>query len=460
MQPNTRKLLIGILLCGLILRMCAVMWFNPPAFSDDKDYKEIARNITEGRGYTLEGKPTAYRTPGYPIVIACTYKLFGYTNYPIRILQVFLDLGSCFLLFLIGRKFFSERVALLASGIFAFFPAQILYTCEFMTETSFTFILLLIVWLVLSNNSLHGIQRNVVIGLLIGIAILIRSTALLLPFIIMLSRWKFGLSLRKNLIGLAVISVTAVVILSPWLVRNYSTFHRISITSNTGVNFWIGNHAGASGSYSFPKDNNPLEEIKDNYECSDLGMKLGKEFITAHPGEYLILLAKKFAHFFSADYWLMTTIQYFPNAKEYPNAASLFSKINPWLFWSIQLPFVLILLAGTFGLVCRGTSEQNITFILWTTILYWLVVHLIFYAGARYRFPIVPFIILAAAYAWYLWRERRYCCTKIRTALFVILIALFLGGWIAEYVTIRTKAVPFLPVPTSSYDRFTKIIDR
>jgi 4-amino-4-deoxy-L-arabinose transferase-like glycosyltransferase len=450
MQPNNRKLLIGILLCGLILRMCAVMWFDPPAFSDDKDYKEIARNVAEGKGYLFEGKPTAYRTPGYPLFIAGMYTLFGYSEYPVRILQVFLDLGSCFLLFLLGKKFFSERVGLLATGILALFPAQILYACQFMTETSFTFLLLLIVWLVASDESTRTTQHTIVIGVFIGLAILIRSTAALLPLIILLVQWKLGYSLRKNLLGLGFITTTALIVISPWLVHNYATFHRISITSNTGVNFWIGNHSGAGGSYSFPKNDNPLEGIGDDYERSDLGMKLGKEFITAHPGEYSMLLAKKFAHFWSADYWLMMTFHPFPDAKDYPNAATLFSKMNPWLLWSIHLPFILILLAGTFGLVCYAARENKIIFILRSVILYWLAVHLAFYAGARYRFPIVPFFILAAAYAWYLWREGNFHCTKTRKTIIVVLTVLFFSGWIAEYITIRIKTVPYPPIPTGS----------
>src|ERR1700690_1738020 len=142
--PPNRKFLFGIIVVAVLLRIGAVALFHPPLISDDRDYDAIARSLAHGDGFKLDGNPTAYRLPGYPLLLAATYAVFGDSKTPIRIIQVIADVISCLLLFSIGKKMFSEKVGLLAAAILALFPIQVLYVSHLMTETIFTTILLLI----------------------------------------------------------------------------------------------------------------------------------------------------------------------------------------------------------------------------------------------------------------------------------------------------------------------------
>ena len=155
-SPANRKFLLGIIVVAAILRVGTIALFHPPLISDDKDYDAIARSLVHGDGFTLDGNPTAYRLPGYPLLLAATYAVFGDSKTPIRMLQVAADVISCLLLFGIGKKMFSEKVGLLAAAILALFPIQILYVSHLMTETIFTTILLLIVWIVVEENESYG----------------------------------------------------------------------------------------------------------------------------------------------------------------------------------------------------------------------------------------------------------------------------------------------------------------
>ena len=165
-------------------------------------------------------------------------------------------------------------------------------------------------------------------------------------------------------------------------------------------------------------------------------------FITSHPEEYPLLLAKKWAHFFATDYWLALSVDPIPNSKGYPNAATLFSRINPWITWGIQLPFMIVLLAGTFGLLIPEARDKRLAFIMKAVPLYWLAAHLIYFANARHRFPIVPLLMLGAAYGWQMRREGWRGWPSWRSALLVVLITVFVAGWIAEYATLRMKTLP------------------
>ena len=115
-KPENRKLLIGILLVALALRIGSLVFFQPPLTSDDKDYDAIARSIAHGGGYALDNKPTAFRAPGYPLLLAVSYAVLGDLQTPIRMLQVIADLFSCLLVFSIGKKAFTEKVGLAAAA--------------------------------------------------------------------------------------------------------------------------------------------------------------------------------------------------------------------------------------------------------------------------------------------------------------------------------------------------------
>ena len=443
MNPTNRKWLFAIIGIAAVLRCGTMFIFHPPLISDDRDYDAIARSIAGGEGYTLDGKPTAYRLPGYPFLLAGTYALFGDSKTPIRVLQTLFDLVSCLLLFAIGKKLFSEKVGLVAAAVLAFFPIQILYVSHLMTETLFTTILLLIIWTALiESKDSPPTGNDIVLGALIGVSTLIRTSVLLLPLLIFLWRWKGGLPFKANLRSLAVVSIAVFCVTSPWLVRNYSEFHRLSLTSNVGVNFWQGNHSGASGAFSYPKENNPLLAVEDDFERSDLGMKLGIEFIESKPIEYCMVLGKKFVRFFSADYWLMMTMQYKQEWAHAPNFSTIVAQFSLPVLFVLHVPYVVVLFLGTFGLVCNAAEDNKKLFILRSLLVYWLLIHLITFADARLRFPIMPMAILAASYAWSILRARSFGLTKLRMAVASILFLLFIVGWIGEYVTIRSKIVP------------------
>jgi 4-amino-4-deoxy-L-arabinose transferase-like glycosyltransferase len=442
-NPTNRKWLLAIIVIAAILRCGAMFFFHPSLVSDDRDYDRIARSIVRGEGYKLDGKPTAYRLPGYPLVLAATYALFGDSKAPIRILQTASDLLSCLLLFGIGKKLFSEKVGFVAAAALALFPIQILYVSQLMTETLFTTILLLIIWLALrEEKESQSVRNHLILGALIGVGTLIRPTMLPFPLLIFLWRWRGGIPFKANLRSTALVVFALFLVISPWLIRNYAEFHRISLTSNSGVNFWVGNHSGASGAFSFPKENNPLFAVEDDFERSDLGMKLGIEFIESKPVEYCVLLGKKFVRFFSADYWLMMTMQYKPEWASAPNFATVFTQLSVPVLVVLHLPYVVVLFLGTFGLVCNAAEDEKKFFVLRSLLVYWLFIHLVIFADARLRFPILPMVILAASYGWWMLRANTFGRTKLRIAVVSILCLLFIGGWIGEYVAIRSKMIP------------------
>ena len=96
-----------MLFIALAVRLLAVLSFHPPLLSDAIDYDGLARSIVAGKGFFLYGKIYAFRTPGYPLIVAGIYWLFGSSSIALGVLQTILDVISCWLLYLIGKRLFS-----------------------------------------------------------------------------------------------------------------------------------------------------------------------------------------------------------------------------------------------------------------------------------------------------------------------------------------------------------------
>ena len=104
----------------------------------------------------------------------------------------------------------NSRAALIATGLMAINPAMILYASTHGTESLFTFQILLIAWLIL--RFFNQDQRNkslIIIGILTGLAVLVRPVAICVPIgafgaFYIFNRDDFRNNLVKILIVLAV----------------------------------------------------------------------------------------------------------------------------------------------------------------------------------------------------------------------------------------------------------------
>lgn len=60
--------------------------------------------------------------------------------------------------------------------------------------------------------------------------------------------------------------------ITPWMIRNYVVFGKPQLTTNGGINFWIGNNDQANGSYKFTHEPPELINIKNEIQEIQLDM--------------------------------------------------------------------------------------------------------------------------------------------------------------------------------------------
>lgn len=386
-----------ILFLALILRLSALLLMDIHPVSDAGAYVRVADNIINGQGFTDNGSVTAYRLPGYPAFLAGVFSI-AHSITLVQILQVLIDVCSCLFLFRIGSQLFSTKAGLIAALIWAVLPSAIVHTGFMLTETLFTSLFLgsLVLLLYKNNQTEFSFDRVrlLAIGVLWGVCSLIKPNIMLAPISIILlcftkERWITAKAL--SYIGVVIAGMT--LILAPWMVRNYMNFGKATLSTNGGVNFWIGNNPLATGTYNYPPDN-PIESVAGEVTQSELGYKLGWEFVRSHPLKTIMLAGKKTAYMFVLDSPVAIALSHGgATSAESSTYRDLYRQTPLWLLVLINLPYCVLIIAGIAGF----SRSYSSSVVLLLFIGFWLFTHVVYFGGARFHFPILPLFALGAA---------------------------------------------------------------
>ncbi len=186
---------------------------------DALGYHELAISILNG-DFMLSGAPDAFRTPLYPGFLAVFYFFGG--NHPwIAILgQITLDGGTCYLICVL----FHRR---LPAYLYALHPITIFQANVLMSETVLVFVLVLALFALIRRRFFLG-------GIALGLGALVKPAVLYLPFVLLI--WIVFVYRRRWVRPSALLVFAFALTISPWLVRNYTTFDHLSLSSSGRFN--------------------------------------------------------------------------------------------------------------------------------------------------------------------------------------------------------------------------------
>ena len=190
-------------------------------------YDLIARNLDQGNGYRVDANMglTMLREPGYPLVLAVVFKLLGYGIQTARATCVLLTFGAALILLRLARKITGDStIALTGALIFLLYPGVLVAETRAGIEPPFIFAVLLFMLALYSALEKGSLWRYGAAGLLLGVAVLVRSQALLFPLLLLV----YLLVMSKNnservkiVLRIAVLGLGALIVMSPWIIRNY-----------------------------------------------------------------------------------------------------------------------------------------------------------------------------------------------------------------------------------------------
>lgn len=227
------RTLLGIALVAAIVDV-AFVTLLPETFRANEAsdyfsfYRPLAQNIAAGNGLVMNGRLPSRYPPGFPVYLAFHFlvaKLLGLSaEWLITAGNVVLSTLSCFLIYWIARLAFTERIACFAALLWATYPFNLWLLKQPNSEVPFIFVLFLSVWLFL-RSAFTGYIPLLLVGVLTGVAALIRPIALLVALLLSLSLlFRYAMPLLRRLIGAAMILACFLVAILPWEVA----LHRYS----------------------------------------------------------------------------------------------------------------------------------------------------------------------------------------------------------------------------------------
>jgi Flp pilus assembly protein TadD len=382
---------------------------SPDAGLDTTAYVRLAQQVLAGD--LGLGPGLYYVSPFYIYFLAALLALF-HSFTAVRVVQIALGTASVGFIFLTARRWFDERAAWIAALLAAFTGVFTFYEVLILQSSVDAFFTAAALWSLSVGAAreppLHRQTFHLSLaGILWGVQTLNRPNVLIaalgvaIVMVIVLRRIRPAAVLVAGLlIGMAPVAIRNVVVSGEWTL----------VSSHGGLNFYIGNHAGATGFYQNVPGVTPsiVGQEKDtrriasqalgrpatDAEASSHFFGLARTWILDHPVDAVALFAKKFAFAFHASHVALPHSYAF-FAYDTPGILR-YLVVGPWLL----VPLGLIGLGAAIGSrKVAGTFAVKVpaTFLAWAAFvpLYAASVALFFVAD-RYRLPLlVPLCVCA-----------------------------------------------------------------
>ena len=398
---KNNKWLITIVGLALILRFAYLLLLHPPlTWADASMYDMTAWNLVNGNGYILTPGDNVWagREPGYALFfLAPIYLLFGHNILAAQIFQIFLSIGTILLIYLIGAKFLNQQVGLISAAILAFWPADIAFGLEILTEIPFTFLLVLGIFLLLIAVKKKSYKLIFASGLILGIATLTRFIAFFLPVFFLPVFYCFFRSYKQSLKYFALLFLGILIFTAPWFIRNYVQFNAFVFgRTGSGAIYWSGSYIPWDGEWRGYKAS-PMKEIlanignQDPIEHDRVFINETKKNIKENPlGVGKIWLKKPFKIFVNGA--AGGQVGHSKTLVKITND-NFFAKLL--IMGGISILHRFLVVFGFFGLLWLFlTKERPIKYTILAVIIYFVIAYLPMNTDPRYQIPLIPFIAI------------------------------------------------------------------
>ncbi len=396
--------LTAAVLLAVVLRAAWIAYseFRPLPDDDAYRYDFFARELAAGRGFVhLTGLPTAFWPPGYPVLLAGLFKAFGDSLRLAQAVNVVAAVAMVLLTWRLARLSFGRAAALPAAVMVAVWPALIFTTAVTLSETLFTCLLLLILVLLIEEGGGPRLRPwwLLAAGLVTGYAALVRGQALLLPLAAIPFWLLTARSWGRAGVRLVAVLAAALLVVLPWTARNWIQMGSpVLISTNGGVDLWIGNHPGANGrgqfadALLFAHPDLPPKEAE--VRASEDGYRKAISFAVRHPATEVVLAFKK-------AYWLYYNdeegLAWNEGHGGHPflsaNVRQGLSLLSNGYYFAM-LGFLVL------GLPLWFTWRHPVRLLLVSVLAYWTLVHLVFFGDPRFHIPVEPLIAVLASIPW------------------------------------------------------------
>ena len=387
-----KEFFIAILIISFLFKVSFSFYFGDDFLVEE--WKIIVRNLINYNSLSYHkineiNLPTAYMPPLYSFFLYAFF-ITGSSEFflikAILITQGFISIISALIFFYICKIYFQKKNSIILTYIFLFYPLNFYSSTQISSITLQTFLFCLFIFLILKFKDKFNF---IFFGIVSGLLMLIRGEFYLLFFISLVI-----LLYKKNYIyKILLSSLICIIIISPYVYRNYTHFDEILITKSSGYNLWRGNNifADINGTtynekiypnLEYEKEILTKKLIKENelfkYETvlDNYYKKRAINNIKDDPKKYIELYCQKFFSYLFFNY-----------KSNYENYYNIFSIVPEIL---ISFLFILGFFTNLFS------KKKNIDFMI--LISFYLLIIPIFFVLPRYKLFILPLMIFYVGY--------------------------------------------------------------
>ena len=416
---------LGLSAIAVVLRLIyLIQWSSDPGFIalmvDEKWHWLWAGDILEK---SFWGDGTWFRGPLYPYLLALLRWVADDSIFWSKAIQLLLSGVTCFFTVRLTDHLFGKRASIIAGCFYALYGTLFFYDSMFLVEALFWPLCIWGIYRFVAYSDSEQWQSWGLTGSIFGLAALTRPNVLLVaPFLCLWMVWKsrHAGSLIATLRLPVMFGLGLVLTIMPVTIRNYIiTGEFILISSQGGVNFYIGNNPVANGlsmvipevqldesvawNQFIPVTNAAAKreagiELSDG-EISSFWTKKTINWITNSPEDFLALIGRKCTYLISG----------FENSD---NGDIYFHRNKSWLYsallWDagIFIPWGVLFPLAVMGAILTWPMRRMLIPVYIFVVAY-IPTIVLFLVTARHRMVLVPIMIaLSAGGIARLWENR------------------------------------------------------
>ena len=405
-QHRFLPIAIAIFLVSLALRLVHLFQIRRAPFfallmGDAQSYHAWAQQIAAG---DWVGTDVFYQAPLYPYVLGLVYMLLGDAPMTVRLFQAVIGSLACVLLAYAAWRLFSKAAGIAAGLMLAFYAPAIFF--DGLIQKSVLDGFLLCLMLALLVRAMTQPARSISWlwnGAAVGCLTLSRENALVLAAAML--AWLFRERprlLTERLIPAAWLLTGLTIVLLPVAVRNRVVGGEFQLTtSQFGPNFYIGNNDSATGVYQPLRfgHGDPQYERQDALELAQQATgrvltagevsaywtRRALDYIWTQPGDWLQLTGRKVMLV-----WNAAEIADTEDELTYADWSIVLRAVSRVWHFGILCPLAVIGIWATW-------PRRGELWLLYLLPAVYMLTLVAFAVMARYRYPLVPFLILFAS---------------------------------------------------------------
>ena len=241
---NDKKLIL-IMFGSFFIRVIATILFGDKVI--DMEWGIILKNLETSQILSVREVngtpvPNIFMPPLYPFFLYSIKIFFNnsvFFLFFIKFLQIVFSLISIYLFYKILLEFYSKNISYIGTIVFSFFPLNIYAVSQISSITLQIFLLNIFLFSFIKIFKGADINKYLIIfSISSGLLILLRGEF----FVFVIFSLLYLFLNQRNFKNILLILIMTVLIVSPYLVRNYQIFGVITVTKSAGYNLLKGNN--------------------------------------------------------------------------------------------------------------------------------------------------------------------------------------------------------------------------